>query len=119
MNLQDIATIIGIASIFITGANFVIISIAKSFWSLTYKKTESRVLDIERKLGEIEDKLEKESKENEAFRHKYKTTVDTLFLLIESKFQDFDKSFISFKELIITKIELAIARNNEDKKNAK
>lgn len=123
MTLEDVSTIVGIASIFIAGANFVVITVARAFWNLTFKTKEK---NDEKRFARIDEEIEKlkqnhleEKGENEAFRHKYKTTVEGLYLLIESKFKDFDKHFADFKEMMSDKIDLAISRNNEKKNNQK
>ena len=109
MELQDFATIGAILATVFSGINFVVISIAKTFWSLTYKKTEER-------LTKLESETNKDRAENEAFRHKYKATTESIYILLDSKFSDFDKHFQDFKELIETKIDLAVSRSQNDKK---
>jgi len=115
MNLQDIATILGMVSILITGANFVALGLFKTFWSLTFtrkeKSDEERFKKIEKDIAEHKIATSKDKEENEAFRHEYKTTVKGLYVLIESKFKDFDRHFDDFKELVVTKIDLAISKN--------
>lgn len=119
MDLKDIAALAGIASIIFTGINFVVMTVAKVFWNLTFNKKkeddEKRFVKIEGEIFAIKESASRDKEENEAFRHKYKTTVDSLYILIESKFKDFDKHFCDFKELIQAKIDLAIAKNNEKK----
>ena len=108
MDLDSLYKLAGIAAFIIGGINFVIVVVAKTFWNLTFKR-------VELKLEEVDRRTIKEQKDNEAFRHKYKTTVENLFELIKIKFEDMDKNFKNFEKLVETRIDLAIYKNNEKK----
>jgi len=53
------------------GANFVVISLAKTYWSLTFKVLEKRVEKNEKNCHEEKEKSIK-------FRHDYSTTLNAL-----------------------------------------
>ena len=108
MDLDSLYKLAGIAAFIIGGINFVIVVVAKTFWNLTFKR-------VELKLEEVDRRTIKEQKDNEAFRHKYKTTVEGLFELIKIKFEDMDKNFKNYEKLVETRIDLAISKNNEKK----
>lgn len=119
MELDFILKLAGIAATLIAGANFVIITVAKTFWSLTFKSKaesdEKRFNKIEEELVKLRTITNKDREENDAFRHKYKATVESLFELIKVKFEDFDKNFNRFESSVKMQIELAISKNNEKK----
>jgi len=79
------------------------------------KEVDMKVEALEKKIISVDSRTISDQKDNEAFRHKYKTTVEGLVELIKIKFEDLDKNFARFEELIRTQIELAIAKNNEKK----
>lgn len=109
MTIGDISSIAGIASMVISGALFVVLAVSRVFWNLTFKKLETEVLELKKNTA-----LEKEN--NESFRHKHKASVEGLAEVIKIKFEDFDKQFSHFQDLMVTKIDLAISKNNESKR---
>jgi len=111
IDLSAIATIFGIATT-IFGAFVYIITITGRV-SSKVKEMEMTINNVKEKLSGVDNRTFLDQKENEAFRHKYKTTVEHLCTLIESKFTDFSKQFDAFKELIDTKLDL----NKEKNKN--
>lgn len=108
MDLDSLYKIAGLISFIFALINFFIVIVAKTFWNLTFKR-------VELKLDEVDRRTTEEQKDNEAFRHKYKTTVEGLFDLIKIKFEDMDKNFKNFEKLVETRIDLAISKNNEKK----
>jgi len=109
MSWQDIASIVGIAAIMISGANWVVLLIAKGFWNLVIKKIEERLC-----------KLEKMEEKSEAFRHKHEATVSSLVSLVETFKIDLDKRLDSFEQLILSRFDTAILKQKiENEKNAK
>jgi hypothetical protein len=108
MDIDFLYKMAGLISFIFAFINFFIVIVAKTFWNLTFKR-------VELKLDEVDRRTIKEQKDNEAFRHKYKTTVEGLFELIKIKFEDMDKNFKNFEKLVETRIDLAISKNNEKK----
>jgi len=111
IDLSAVATIFGIATT-IFGAFVYIITITGRV-SSKVKEIEMTINNVKEKLSTVDNRTFLDQKENEAFRHKYKTTVENLYMLIESKFSDFSKQFEGFKELIEVKLDL----NKEKNKN--
>lgn len=107
MELKDYGTIAGIASIMISGACLVITWIAKSFWSLTYKRKtdddEKRFVKIEEQIKE----LNKAEEKNRYFRHNFDSVTKNLFEHITSQIQH-------LKELIELKFKILEKRNEKD-----
>jgi serine protease inhibitor len=110
MNLQDLISIIGIASAIISGVNFILIAVAKAFWSLTHKKLESDFLTLKKEF-------EQEKALSVEFRHKYQTAIESLTNLIEEKFRNFDQKLSDIKNGIQPEIRLAILINESKKKD--
>ena len=108
MDIDSLYKITGLVAFIFGFINFIIVVVVKTFWNLTFKR-------VELKLDEVDKRTIKEQKDNEAFRHKYKTTVEGLFELIKIKFEDMDKNFKNFEKLVETRIDLAISKNNEKK----
>ena len=108
MDIDSLYKIAGLVAFIFGFINFIIVVIVKTFWNLTFKR-------VELKLDEVDKRTIKEQKDNEAFRHKYGTTVGNLFELIKIKFEDMDKNFKNFEKLVETRIDLAIYKNNEKK----
>ena len=110
MSLQDLATIVGIAAIMISGLNAVLIIIAKGFWNLVIRKLEERLT-----------KLEKAEEKNEAFRHKHEASVKSLLSLLETFKTDIDRRFDGFEKLLLSKLDTELLRqqikNNREKNN--
>jgi hypothetical protein len=107
-NIDFLYKITGLVAFLLGFVNFIVVVVAKTFWNLTFKR-------VELKLDEVDKRTIKEQKDNEAFRHRYKTTVEGLFELIKIKFEDMDKNFKSFEKLVEAQINLAISKNNEKK----
>jgi hypothetical protein len=107
-NIDFLYKITGLVAFLLGFINFIIVVVAKTFWNLTFKR-------VELKLDEVDKRTINEQKDNEAFRHKYKTTVEGLFELIKIKFEDMDKNFKNFEKLVEAQINLAISKNNEKK----
>lgn len=116
VDLSAIATIFGIATT-IFGAFAYVITITGKV-SSKVKEIEMTVDGVKEKLSIVDNRTSSDQKENEAFRHKYKTTVEHLCTLIESKFTDFSKQFDAFKELIDTKLDLSTEKS-KNKSNSK
>ena len=116
IDLGAIATIFGIVTT-IFGAFVYIITITGRA-SSKVKEMQMIIDGIKEKLTIVDNRTSSDQKENEAFRHKYKTTVEHLCTLIESKFTDFSKQFDAFKELIDTKLDLSTekSKNKSDSK---
>ena len=108
MDIDSLYKIAGLVAFIFGFINFIVVVVVKTFWNLTFKR-------VELKLDEVDKRTIKEQKDNEAFRHKYKTTVENLFELIKIKFEDMDKNFKNFEKLVETRIDLAIYKNNEKK----
>jgi hypothetical protein len=104
IDLSAVATIFGIATT-IFGAFVYIITITGRV-SSKVKEMEMTIDNVKEKLSAVDNRTSSDQKENEAFRHKYKTTVESLYILIESKFTDFGKQFTAFKDLIDVKLDL-------------
>jgi L-arabinose isomerase len=114
-NLNTIATIFGITATIFGGIIWVVTIIGKVCSKV--KEIEMTVDDVKEKLVIVDNRTSSEQKENEAFRHKYKTTVESLYILIESKFTDFSKQFEGFKQLIDLKLDLNTERNKNKSKS--
>ena len=112
-DLGTISVMLIIITTLISGAVWVVSLFSRV--SVRIVNQERDLVSLKASVLKIDNRTLAEQKENEAFRHKYKTTVESLYLLIESKFTDFDKHFMDFKDLIQTKIDLAISKNNEKK----
>ena len=108
MDWQTIASIVGIAAIMISGANWVILMIAKGFWNLVIKKLEERL-----------HKLEKAEEKNEAFRHKHEASVRSLMVLLETFKIDLDKRLNSFEELLLSRLDTALLKQQIENKRDK
>jgi len=108
MDWQTVASIVGIAAIMISGANWVILMIARGFWNLVIKKLEERLA-----------KLEKAEEKNEAFRHKHEASVKSLLALLETFKTDLDKRLDGFEKLLLSRLDTAMLKqqieNNRDK----
>jgi hypothetical protein len=109
IDLSAVATIFGIATT-IFGTFVYIITITGRV-SSKVKEMEMTINNLKEKLSGVDNRTSSDQKENEAFRHKYKTTVENLYMLIESKFKDFSKQFEAFEKLIDTKLDLNKAIN--------
>ena len=109
IDLSAIATIFGIATT-IFGAFVYIITITGRV-SSKVKEIEMTINNVKEKLSGVDERTFSDQKENEAFRHKYKTTVESLYILIESKFTDFGEKFTAFKDLIDVKLDLNAERS--------
>ena len=109
VDLSAVATIFGIATT-LFGAFVYIITITGRV-SSKVKEMQMTVDGVKEKLSIIDKRTSSDEKKNEAFRHKYKTTVEHLCTLIESKFTDFSKQFENFKELIEVKLDLNTERS--------
>ena len=109
VDLSAIATIFGIVTT-IFGAFVYIITITGKV-SSKVKEMEMTVDGVKEKLSIVDNRTSSDQKENEAFRHKYKTTVESLYILIESKFTDFGEKFTAFKDLIDVKLDLNAERS--------
>ncbi len=87
MDLQDYATILGIASIFISGAAVILTWIARAFWSLTYKKKadddEKRFIALE--VGHKE--LQGYEEQNKYFRHNFNSVTKGLEIHITTQIE--------------------------------
>lgn len=105
--------IFAILATIISGAVWVVSLVGRV--TAKIKEVDMKVEAVEKKLSGVDTRTIADQKDNEAFRHKYKTTVEGLVELIKIKFEDLDKNFSRFEELIKTQIELAISRNNEKK----
>lgn len=107
MDWKDIASIIGIAAIMISGANWVIMLVARGFWNLTIKKMEERIA-----------KLEVSETRNEAFRHRHEASIKSLMVLLETFKSDIDLRFDNFEKLILSRIDAAVLRQEiQNQKN--
>lgn len=113
-DLSAIATIFGIAATIFGGIIWAVTIIGKVCSKV--KEIEMTVGDLKEKLVIVDNRTSSEQKENDAFRHKYKTTVESLYILIESKFTDFSTQFNSFKELIDVKLDLNAEKNKSKPK---
>ena len=109
VDLSAIATIFGIATT-IFGAFVYVITITGKV-SSKVKEMEMIIHGVKEKLSIVDKRTSSDQKENEAFRHKYKTTVENLYILIESKFTDFSEKFTAFKDLIDVKLDLNAERS--------
>lgn len=116
-SIQDISSIIGVGAIFVSGANFVIVA----FWKLTFKRKEEddiqKFEQMSKRIDQLDHRADEDRRSNEAFRHKYKSTVENLYELIKLRFDDWDKNLDSFKKAVEDKIDLAILKN--EKRNEK
>lgn len=108
-----VATALGILGILLGGALWVLQLVTR---------LSNKIITLERdcqetrtKLNALEIKTDEDREENSQFRHKHESSVKSLYVLIETKFSDSSKHWEDFKELIITKIDLAISKNNEKK----
>lgn len=78
MNIQDIASLAGIAAVLIGGANFVIIAIARTFWKLTFDKKEKDDNEKFKKIDERLSLLEEFESKNKYFRHNFDAVTQAL-----------------------------------------
>jgi hypothetical protein len=126
MDLDFLYKLAGLAAFIIAGAHFVVMSFFKMTFGTKKLADELRFTQIEAKAAKLEAEFRAESAQNNAFKHKYKTTLEGFIGAMDNRLEDLDKSmssrftdlfvgFTTFKELIETKIDLAISRNNEKK----
>jgi triphosphoribosyl-dephospho-CoA synthetase len=131
IDISTLSIVLGIIATLLSGAIWVMAMASRISSRVTNEK--NRITKLENDLSDLRisanlkiEKVEFNQKElqaltnsekevNEAFRHKYKTSLDHLCELIEMKFTDFDKSFNQFRELIATKIDLAVAKSKIEK----
>jgi hypothetical protein len=105
--------ILGVVGVILAAIASISLMIAKSFWRLTFERLEITVVNLQEQI----DILKIRHSETEAFKHKYKATVETIFELIKQKFDDFDKNFKNFEKHMEVKIDLAIAQSQIKNKN--
>lgn len=108
-----IATALGILGILLGGALWVLQLVTR---------LSNKIITIERDNKETKEEIsalkkstDEDREKNSQFRHKHESSVKSLYVLIETKFSDSSKHWEDFKELIATKIDLAISKNNEKK----
>ena len=82
MDVQDIASIVGMASIFVAGANFVIIVVSKTFWRLTFERKEEDDIkkfdSLSKDLKSLRDEVRSHEEKNKYFRHNFETVTKNL-----------------------------------------
>ena len=112
MDLGDYANVIGIASIFIAGANFVIITVARTFWNLTFNQKkvedEKRFIKIENSLEILENEVRGHEDKNKYFRHNFDSVTKGLEAYISSEIKHLG-------EMIGLQIKNILERFNEKK----
>ena len=115
---MDFGNFLGLAA---TALSILAVLIGGALWVLQLvTRLSNRMITLERdcesiktELDTLEIKTNKDREENSQFRHKHESSVKSLYVLIETKFSDSSKHWEDFKELITTKIDLAISKNNE------
>jgi hypothetical protein len=108
MNLQDYATILGIASIFISGAAVILTWIARAFWSLTYKK---KADDDEKRFTALEighKELQGYEEQNKYFRHNFNAVTKGLEQHITSQIEH-------LREVMDLNFQILKKGNNDEK----
>lgn len=117
-DLGTISLMLGIISTITIGAVWVVSLFSRLAVRMSSQEKEVSVLKIA--VSKIDERTLIDQRDNEAFRHKYKSSVESLMELIKIRFDDWDKSLQSFKTLMETKIDLAISKNeNKRSKNEK
>ena len=115
-DLGTISLMLGIISTITIGAVWVVSLFSRLAVRMASQEKEVGVLKIA--VSKIDERTLVDQRDNEAFRHKYKSSVESLMELIKIRFDDWDKSLQSFKSLMETKIDLAISKNeNKRSKN--
>lgn len=126
MDLDSLYKLAALASFILAGAHFVVMTFFKITFGAKKVADELRFNQLEIKITKLETDLRAESFQNNTFQHKYKTTLEGFIGAMDNRLEDLDKSmssrftdlfagFSTFKELIETKIDLAISRSNEKK----
>ena len=126
MDLDSLTKLAGLAAFVLTGAHFVILTFFKLTFGAKKIADELRFSQIESKIAKLEAEGRAESLKNNSFQHKYKTTLEGFIGAMDNRLEDLNKSmsarfidlfsgFDTFKELIETKMDLAISKNNEKK----
>lgn len=100
MTINDLASLAGILSILICGANFVVMGIARSFWKLTFE-------ELKKEMHYLKKDYETEKEKSVAFRHEYKGVSQNLFAHIENEIKFLSARFDSF-ERNVGKLEKAV-----------
>lgn len=89
MDIDTLLKLAGIVATLIGGANFVIIAIARTFWSLTFKakveNDEKRFKLVEERISKLEKKVDEHEDKNKYFRHNFDSVTKNLETLISSE----------------------------------
>lgn len=104
MDITTLYEIIGILSIIFAAANFVIISIAKTFWKLTFQTDKQ---ENQKKFEKIEidiKKLQKAEESNSHYRHNFNSVTKSLEVLISSEIKHLGEKITIQIENILDKI---------------
>lgn len=91
MSLEDISTILGIASIFVSGASVFLVWIARLFWGLTFDR---KVKDDEKIIKEVYNRLkvlEEHELQNKELRHNFKAVTEGLEKHISSEIKHLEE----------------------------
>lgn len=75
---MEIATfeIAGIIGMVFSGVNFIIVTVIKYFWKLTFERMQTE-------LRELREEYHEDKEKNTSFRHAYKSAVDGLAVQID------------------------------------
>lgn len=117
IDLATVSVTLGIFTTIALGAVWVVGLFSRL--SVRLYSTEKEITELKHDLNALDERTFSDQKDNEAFRHKYKTSVENLFELIKLRFDDWDKTLTSFKTLMDAKIDLAISKNENKKRNEK
>ena len=109
MEIRDYAALAGIASILIGGANFVIISLARTFWRLTFESFKIAVLErislVESDLKKLQVEVTDHEKKNLYFRHNFEGVTKNLMAHITSELEKVGTDIRHLADMVELKFE--------------
>ena len=112
VDFPTISVILSIIGVLTGGAIWVLSLIYRVSSQITNEK--NRINALEKNHDDLKKITEKEKEENEAFRHKYKTSLDQMRELFKIQMESLQKSIESTKEILLAKIDLALKDKKHD-----
>jgi hypothetical protein len=85
MDLKDYASLAGILSILIVGANFVVMSLWKLTFGVKVREDEKRFIRIETEVSELKKEVNEHEDKNKYFRHNFDSVTKNLEVYISSE----------------------------------
>ena len=112
VDFPTISIILSIIGVLMGGAIWVLSLIYRVSSQITTEK--NRINSLEKNHDDLKKITEKEKEENEAFRHKYKTSLDQMRELFAIQMESLQKSIANTKETLCLKIDLALEKKKHD-----